>query len=151
MTPGPLDRAAVVRAATLVHDLVADPAVEDAWTAESSCAGMTVGGLARHLVSQSELVIRLLTAGPAEGADKPVVGLLDNYAGPPWVGEDAEGAALDEALLVQSNAQAAEGHQAAVALQAGALERLPSVSAPRRSSSPGSAHGWRPTTSWSPD
>jgi hypothetical protein len=87
---------------------------------------MTVGGLSRHLVGQSELVVNLLTADPAPG-EAPICSILDNYAGPPWVGEDAEGAALDEALRVRSNAQGDEGHQAAVALQTHALERLPVV------------------------
>lgn len=122
-----IDRPAVVRAASLVHALVARPEVEAGWSEESSCAGMTVGGLARHLVGQSELVVTLLTADPAAHADAPLCTLLDNYAGAPWVGEDAEGAALDEALRVRSNAQGDEGHEVAVAHQAAALDRLPSL------------------------
>lgn len=64
---------------------------------------MTVGGLTRHLVGQSELVIRPLTADPAAAVDTPVVGPLDSCAAPPWTGDDPGGAALDEALRVRSN------------------------------------------------
>ena len=124
---GVLDRAAVVDAAELVHALVSQAEVDAAWERESSCAGMTVGGLTRHLVSQAVLAANLLTADPAAHADAPLVTLLDNYAGAPWVGDDDEGAALDRALLERSNADAGEGPRRACALQAGAIERLPSA------------------------
>ena len=124
---GVLDRAAVVDAAELVHELVSRAEVDAAWERESSCAGMTVGGLTRHLVSQTVLVVNLLTADPAGHADASPATLLDNYAGAPWVGDDDEGAALDRALLERSNADAAEGPAAARALQAGAIARLPAA------------------------
>ena len=124
---GVLDRAAVVDAAELVDGLVSRAEVDAAWERESSCAGMTVGGLTRHLVSQTVLVANLLTVDPAAHAGAALVTLLDNYAGAPWVGDDDEGAALDRVLLERSNADAGEGPDRARALHAGAIERLPSA------------------------
>jgi hypothetical protein len=53
--------AAATRIAT---DLVLRPEVEQRWADESACAGMTVGALARHLVSQWDSAVRLLAAPP---------------------------------------------------------------------------------------
>ena len=52
---GTLDRAAVLRAADALVDLVSAPEVAAAWESEWPWPGMTVGGLARHLVSQPEM------------------------------------------------------------------------------------------------
>ena len=121
---GRLDRPAVVRAAALVHGLVARPEVEAAWTRESSCAGMTVGGLTRHLIAQSAYVVSLLGAEPTS-SDAPTVSLLDHYAHPAWLeGVDGESHRLSRE---RSDAQATEGHQVAVSLQAEALAALPAV------------------------
>jgi uncharacterized protein (TIGR03083 family) len=122
---GLLDRSVVVRAAGLVQGLVSRPEVAGAWGRESSCTGMTVGGLARHLVAQPLLVVDLLNADPVPEA--PMCALLDNYAGAPWVGDDPEGEAMNRALLERSNAEAGEGPDAALSLLAGAIGRLPSA------------------------
>jgi hypothetical protein len=49
-------------ATRIAADLALRPEVEEHWTDESACAGMTVGALARHLVSQWFNAVRLLRA-----------------------------------------------------------------------------------------
>ena len=123
---GTLERSAVVHAAELVHRLVARPEVAAAWTRESSCAGMTVGGLTRHLVEQSLYVVRLIGPGAVPRADAPTSDLLEHYATSDWVGADLD----DESnrfVVVKSEGQATEGPEAAVALQAGAVADIPGV------------------------
>jgi hypothetical protein len=121
---GRLDRPAVSGAASLVHELVARPEVESGWTQESSCAGMTVGGLARHLVTQTSLVVGLLGAEQTS-TDAPMATLLDHYAHPAWLeGIDGESHRL---LRERSDAQATEGHHVALSLHADAVAALPGV------------------------
>lgn len=62
---GTLDRIAIVRAAELVSELVIRPEIANAWAQESACAGMSVGGLTRHLVSQPVNVVALLGEAPS--------------------------------------------------------------------------------------
>jgi hypothetical protein len=121
---GTLDRSAVVRAASSVLDLVARPEVGAAWKEESSCVGMSVGGLARHLVGQSSLVVNVLEAEPTS-AEAPLATLLDHYAHPAWL----EGLDGDSHRRVRerSDAQATEGHHVAVSLQTEALAALREV------------------------
>jgi hypothetical protein len=119
-----LDRSAVIHAAGLVADLVSRPEVSAAWTRESSCAGMTVGGLARHLVGQAVYAADLVRADPAQGADAPTITLLDHYARAAWLHEDLD-SDTNRFVREKSDAQAAEGPEAAVALQRDAVARLP--------------------------
>jgi len=123
---GNLDRAGVVDAAALVRDLVARPEVADAWARESSCTGMSVGALARHLVEQSLYVFRLLGPEASTAADADRIGVLDHYARSAWVG-----APLDDDskrfVREKSEGQAAEGVATAVALQSEAVEAMPAV------------------------
>lgn len=121
-----LDRAAVPRAAEHVHALVSRPEVVAAWTAESSCAGMTVGALTRHLVEQTRYVVLLLGPdAPAAPADAPSIGLLEHYARPPWVGSGADEAG--RLVVEKSERQAVDGPETAAALQAEAVGQLPAV------------------------
>lgn len=69
--------------------LAARPEVAAAWTAESACEGMTVGGLAHHLVAQVRSAARLLATPAPDGA--PVIGLLDHYDRAPWVVQSRSG------------------------------------------------------------
>lgn len=139
---GTLDRSAVIHAATLVHDLVAHPAVAGAWNAESSCAGMTVGGLTRHLVGQSVYVVSLLSADAAQGADALVESLLEHYAQAAWVRDDLDSGS-NLFVREKSEAQAAEGHDVAVALQADAVAQLPAVLADPPDTTLIPWQGWR--------
>jgi hypothetical protein len=56
--------AAFAEATRIATALVLRPEVEERWADESACQGMTVGALARHLVSQWDNAVRLLTAPP---------------------------------------------------------------------------------------
>jgi len=123
---GRLDRSAFVAAAALVHELVSRPEVAASWTHESSCAGMTVGGLTRHLVGQSTYAVSLLRADPTHPSDVPVLTLLGHYAAAPWINEDLDGDS-NRFVREKSGAQAAEGPDVAVGLQAAAVADLPAV------------------------
>jgi hypothetical protein len=137
---GTLDRQAVVDAAGLVVDLVSRPEVAAAWTEESSCAGMTVGGLTRHLVDQSVNVVRLLGAEPSAGSGE-TIGLLDHYARAAWVREDVDGE-TNRSIRDASDAKATEGPAAAVALQVEALEQLPQALASTKGATLIPWQGW---------
>ena len=123
---GILDRAAVLHAAELVHQLVARPEVAAAWTRESSCAGMTVGGLTRHLVGQSAYVAGLVAAAPDDAKDAEVSTLLGHYAAADWMREGLDHES-NRFVRERSDDQAAEGHEAAVAIQAKAVSELGQV------------------------
>lgn len=126
---GTLDRGGVVRAAGLISDLVLRPEVSAAWTKESACAGMTVGGLTRHLVSQPVNVVALLRAADAErpeAAGAETIPVLEHYARAAWVREDLDGDA-NRSIREVSDQQAAEGPEAAVALLGQAQAELESV------------------------
>jgi hypothetical protein len=96
---GALNHAAVVRTVDQLVDLVAAAGVAAAWERESALSGMTVGGLARHLVSQPECAVEFLRAeGPAHAE---TVSLLDYYARVDWLGarvEDVENTSIRDAF-----------------------------------------------------
>jgi hypothetical protein len=138
---GTLDRRAVVEAADLVRALAARPEVADAWRRESSCVGMSVGGLTWHLVGQPASVVRLVGATD-EGVDAETIGLLDHYGRAAWVREDHEGE-TNRAIREGSDAQAAQGPEEAVAQLDGARGELEGAlaSAPATTYIPW--QGWR--------
>jgi hypothetical protein len=121
-----LDRSLVIRAAELAGRLVARPEVASAWSRESSCAGMTVGALARHLVEQSLHVVRLLGPGAVARADAEVLDLLEYYARSDWIGADPDNES-NLFVVAKSEGQAAEGPDLAASLQAGAVAEMPAV------------------------
>jgi hypothetical protein len=110
-------------AARIAADLVLGPEVTRHWAAESACAGMSVGGLACHLGSQTDLVVRLLRAGPADLTPIP---LAEHYARAAWVhtGPDDE---ANVGIREGSDAQAAAGPDALATLLEGRLAELPEV------------------------
>ncbi len=118
--------------ATLTHALVAatrtsielavGDLVREAWGDESACAGMTVGGLAHHLLAQTRHVVRGL--GTAAAPDAPVIGLLDHYAQAPWVQASRSGE-TDPDQDDKDNAAAAAGHERVLADARQALADLP--------------------------
>ena len=80
---GTLDRSALTATVDQLTDLVGSPAVADAWDRESALAGMTVGGLARHLVSQPECAVEFLsTPGPP---DAQLLTLVGHYERVDWL------------------------------------------------------------------
>jgi hypothetical protein len=67
-------------AARIAADLALRPEVASHWSDESACAGMTVGALARHLVSQWANVVRLLRA---PGGEDPIT-VWEHYERATW-------------------------------------------------------------------
>jgi Mycothiol maleylpyruvate isomerase N-terminal domain len=120
---GVLDRSSVIDAADLVADLVARPEVAVAWTRESSCAGMSVGGLTRHLVSQPVNTVTLLRADRGEGAGAETIDLLEHYARASWLREDLDGEA-NVSIRAVADQQASEGPAAAAVLLSNARSEL---------------------------
>ena len=81
---------AFLSAVDLTLDLASRPQVRDAWSQESACAGMTVGGLTHHLLKQAGNTVLGLQAPP--DAAEPIA-LQEHYARAAWV----EAAPEDEA------------------------------------------------------
>lgn len=123
-----MDRSSFVTAASRAHDLANAPEVRGAWRQESACAGMTVGGLAHHLLGQAANTVRLLD-GPV--VDEPPIGLLDHYARAAWVEAGPEDDA-NVSIREGSDAAAADGPDQVLAIGAEALARLPEALARSR-------------------
>ena len=81
---------AFLSAVELSRQLAARPEVRQSWERESSCAGMTVGGLTNHLLKQAGNTVRGLQAAPDAA---PPIALQEHYARAAWV----EAAPDDEA------------------------------------------------------
>ena len=109
-------------AATIGADLVRRPEVTRRWTDQSACEGMSVGALARHLVSQWFNAERLLRA-PA--GDTPIA-IWEHYERAAWVH-----AALDDEVNLEirdgCEELAAEGPEAMLTLVARLQVELPDV------------------------
>lgn len=80
---GVLDRDAAVRATDAITGLVGAGPVDEAWGRESVLPGMTVGGVARHLVSQPECAVEFLR--DAGRPDAPVLSLPDYFDRVDWL------------------------------------------------------------------
>jgi Mycothiol maleylpyruvate isomerase N-terminal domain len=110
---GTLDHDAVVRAADQLVELVADQATASAWERESTLPGMTVGGLARHLVSQPETAVEFLRLEPPPDAE--TVSLIEYYARVDWLHagvDDPENTSIRDDF----NELGAEGVEASLAV-----------------------------------
>lgn len=118
-----MDHASFVDAARIALDLAATTEVKAGWLEESSCAGMTVGGLAHHLVQQAGHTVRLLELEPVA---EPPIPLLEHYARAAWVeaGPDDE---VNVSVREGADAAAAAGPDDVVAHGAAAVDRLPAV------------------------
>ncbi len=117
------ERDGVLAAAGIAADLVRHPEIAERWTDESACAGMTVGGLAFHLGSQVDLMVRLLQAGPSDLTPIP---LTEHYARAAWVSSGPD----DEAnvgIREGSDDLAQSGPDALATLVEARLEALPAV------------------------
>jgi hypothetical protein len=117
------DRDAFLAAARVAADLVRTPEVGARWHDESACAGMSVGGLAFHLGTQTDVAVRLLQAGPS---DLDPIPLAEHYARAAWVhtGHDEE---ANVGIREGSDAQAEAGPEALAALLGDRLAELPGV------------------------
>lgn len=135
-----MDRDSFVAAARTAFDLASTPEVRAAWETESTCEGMTVGGLAAHLLGQALNTVRLLDVDPV--AEEPIP-LLEHYARAAWVrtGLDDE---ANSGIRDESNDTAQTGPKGVLTDGAAAVERLAdALGAPR---SPDQVHipwqGW---------
>jgi len=119
----PLDRTEFVDAGHIAYRLAERPEVAESWDAESSCAGMTVGGLAHHLLAQVKHVARFLAQPPT--TDDPIP-LLDHYAGAEWVTARPEDEA-NTSIRDEGNEAARAGRDAVLAEVAPLLDQLPDL------------------------
>lgn len=117
------ERERFLAAARIAADLVRHPEVSGRWGEESACAGMSIGGLAWHLGSQTDLAVRLLDAGPSELAPIP---LPEHYAHAGWV-RGASDDPANVAIREGSDEQAEAGAAALAALLDERLADLPGV------------------------
>lgn len=110
----------------MVAQLLGDEAVRRHWDDESSCAGMTVGGLAHHLRGQLDLVHRLLGAPPTDDDPIPV---REHYRRAAWLhqGLDHES---NVGIREGSNEKATPGPDELAELVRADLAALPAVLAP---------------------
>ena len=121
--------AAFLSAAHQSWDLATAPEVIEAWGQESSCAGMTVGGLAQHLLNQAVNTTRLMQADPT-GSPEPIA-LLEHYARAAWVeaGPDDE---ANTSIRDTDNERALAGPEAVLAAAREPIDVLPELlAAPR--------------------
>lgn len=124
----PIDRSAFVAACHEAFALAGSPEVAKAWETESACEGMTVGGLAHHLLAQAGHVVSALDTPPT--TQQPIA-LLDHYARADWVTAGPQDEA-NTSIAVSADDAAAEGHIAVLAQAARSLGHLPEVlGAPR--------------------
>ncbi len=77
----------VLATARAVTGLALSPEVRERWTDESSCAGLTVGGLAHHTVRQVELLVRLF---PDARTDRTPISLAEHYRRAAWATTDLD-------------------------------------------------------------
>ncbi|WGX99668.1 maleylpyruvate isomerase N-terminal domain-containing protein [Nocardioides sp. QY071] len=118
-----MEHASFVDAARIALDLASSTEVKAGWLEESSCAGMSVGGLAHHLVQQAGNTVRLLEMEPVA---EPPIPLLEHYARAAWVeaGPDDE---VNVTIREGADAAADTGPDDVIAHGTAALERLPDL------------------------
>jgi hypothetical protein len=134
--------AAFLAAVQQSWELASTPQVRQAWKQESACAGMTVGGLAHHLLGQARNTRRLLEASPGE--DEPIA-LLEHYSRAAWVQPEAE---VNVSIRDSDNAAAEQGPDAVLGEARAAIDALPDLLAGPRD--PDTVHlawqGWSLST-----
>lgn len=120
---GTIDRTALHRAALALAPLVGSPAVADAWTRPSALPGMTVGGVARHLVSQVETAVEFLRIQPPP-PHAPVVSLAELYRRTDWFAAPVD-APENTSIAADFEEMAAGGPEESAALLTAAAAALP--------------------------
>ena len=103
--------------------LASTPEVAQAWERESACTGMTVGGLAHHLLGQAVNTARFLATAPVE--QQPIA-LLAHYEQASWVKASRDGR-TDPEQTDADNAAAQAGRDAVLAEARAAVEALPEL------------------------
>lgn len=122
---GTLDRDALARSADALAGLVASSEVERGWHEESALAGLTVGGLARHLVSQVETATEFLRIRPVPPR-APVVSLAELYERTDWFAAAVD-AEENTSIRDDVNEMAEAGHAEAVEALRTARADLPAA------------------------
>ncbi|WP_270888595.1 maleylpyruvate isomerase N-terminal domain-containing protein [Pedococcus sp. 5OH_020] len=115
--------AAFLSAVEVTWDLACAEQVRDAWAQESSCAGMTVGGLANHLINQAVNTALLLGRPPQP---EPPIALLDHYHRAAWVSASPDDD-VNVAIRDGDNARAEAGRDVVLARAREAIDRLPAA------------------------
>ncbi|HET6694222.1 MAG TPA: hypothetical protein VFG97_07940, partial [Pedococcus sp.] len=111
----------VLASAAAAVDLALSDPVRAAWADESSCEGMTVGGLAHHLTGQVDALIRLYADAPDESVPIRVV---DHYRQAPWANTGLDDEA-NAGIRTGADQQASAGPDAHAEHVRSALEALP--------------------------
>jgi hypothetical protein len=122
-----VNRSAALDAFRTAQELATSPEVADAWDDESSCAGMSVGGLVHHLLSQPVHVATGLDADPVPDP----IPLLEHYARADWVTADHDDE-VNVSVRTKSNEAGEQGLEAILAVTAPAIDRLPGLLAAAR-------------------
>ena len=109
--------------AGLACQLATRPDVAARWSDESACAGMTIGGLANHLVAQVDIAVSILGGPPSELVP---IALAEHYRRAAWVRTD-----LDEepnpGIRNGANREAEAGPEALTQRVADGLAGLPAA------------------------
>lgn len=116
-------RAAFLQCVDTSWELASDPEVARAWDRDSSCTGMTVGGLAHHLLWQAVNTAGFLDT-PA-GSQEPIR-LLQHYEQARWVSESQQGR-TDPGQTEADNTAADAGHDAVLTQARAAIDSLPAL------------------------
>jgi hypothetical protein len=111
----------VVTTAELTVELAARPEVAQAWDDESACAGMSVGGLTQHLLSQLRLLDVVLATEPTD--DAPIT-LEQHYERAAWANSDLA-SETNVGIRKTSDEQARVGPDALLDAARDQLSRLP--------------------------
>ena len=119
----PLDRTEFVTACRTAYKLASAPEIAAKWDVESACAGMTVGGLTHHLLTQAKHVARFLGQPPTTHDPIP---LLDHYAGAAWVTAEPDDEA-NTSIRDEGNVAAEAGRDAVLAEVEPLIEQLPDL------------------------
>jgi hypothetical protein len=124
---GTIDPVALPRAARDVMPLVATQEVAAGWERESSLPGFSVGGLARHLVSQFADAVGFLRIQPPP-PHAAVVSLAELYERTDWFAATVDS---DENTSIRDdfNEMAAGGHGESVGILEQAVADLPAAMA----------------------
>jgi len=116
-------RTAFLETVQVSWELASTRDVAAGWERESACAGMTVGGLAHHLLWQAVNTARFLDTPP--GGQEPIR-LLQHYEQASWVQESRSGR-TDPEQTDSDNAAAAAGRDPVLAEARSAVGALPAL------------------------
>ena len=122
-----------VTTARTVADQLTSDGVRERWDDESSCAGMTVGGLAFHLAAQAGRSAEILSTPDADPSD--VIAIEEHYRRAAWANTGLD----DEAnvgIRTSADEEADAGFDALCAKVAADLDALPEVLGTRSADDP---------------